>query len=380
VIPRSDSASASANMPIKQPKEPDTWQASSGKVKLTQQDIPTGILKEYKQSKHEYEDHADDPLAPEYTASTIRTFPFILHTMLSEVEDIGLSKIVSWRPHGRAFLVHNVEAFVEHVMSLYFKQTQMTSFIRQLNLYGFTRLSARKDRGAYYHPFFLRDRIDLCVKIQRMKVKGGCAPDIPMREPNLYAFPPVGTCKGNDEPGTELEEERANVKVSKVKGSKKLQSHDERTNTPVTQDIESDRISASTFAEFIPRPLPPLFDNSSVASVQLPGSAPSTSVLDIGNDRWVFHISSHRINRPGLPSPSSSQNVTDETESKSADESLSSGNANYAAENMQIASDLASDDQGEPLRSRNTACDDSQRASPFLQLLENMFEKDQVER
>ena len=79
-------------------------------------------------------------------------FPTVLHHMLEDAEKLGFDDVVSWLPHGRAFHVHQPEKFVTDVMPKYFRHTRLSSFQRQLSLYGFTRL-ARKgpDRGAYYH-------------------------------------------------------------------------------------------------------------------------------------------------------------------------------------------------------------------------------------
>ena len=47
-----------------------------------------------------------------------RNFPEKLHYMLSELENDGLSHIVSWQPHGRCFLVHKQKEFVEVILPL----------------------------------------------------------------------------------------------------------------------------------------------------------------------------------------------------------------------------------------------------------------------
>jgi hypothetical protein len=47
-----------------------------------------------------------------------RTFPVRLHFMLSELEQDGLDTIVSWQPHGRAFIVKKQEAFVARILPL----------------------------------------------------------------------------------------------------------------------------------------------------------------------------------------------------------------------------------------------------------------------
>lgn len=117
-------------------------------------------------------------------------FPEKLHLMLSTVDR---DDIVSWQPHGRCFAVHKPKEFVSEIMPVYFKQTKLTSFQRQLNLYGFCRLTSGRDRGAYYHELFLRGRPFLCKRMMRTRIKGTGikAASSPQTEPDFYQMPPV---------------------------------------------------------------------------------------------------------------------------------------------------------------------------------------------
>ena len=118
-------------------------------------------------------------------------FPEKLHKMLSNIEEDGHGHVVSWQPHGRCFLVHKPKDFVKEIMPLYFKQTKLTSFQRQLNLYGFCRLTFGQDRGGYYHELFLKDRQFLCKRMIRTRVKGTGSKCVNnhMPEPNFYKMP-----------------------------------------------------------------------------------------------------------------------------------------------------------------------------------------------
>ena len=43
-------------------------------------------------------------------------FPWRLHTMLHAAKQEFLEHIVSWQPHGRAFMVRNPSEFVERIL------------------------------------------------------------------------------------------------------------------------------------------------------------------------------------------------------------------------------------------------------------------------
>jgi len=79
--------------------------------------------------------------------STPMSFPIKLYDLLNRVEEEDLSGIISWQPHGRSFKIHNSKKFAENVMKRFFRQTKLTSFQRQLNLYNFSRISSGRDRG-----------------------------------------------------------------------------------------------------------------------------------------------------------------------------------------------------------------------------------------
>lgn len=101
----------------------------------------------------------------------------------------GDKSVVCWQPHGRAFMVHKPKEFVQQVMPHFFNQTKYASFQRQLNLYGFSRLTHGPDKGAYYHGCFVRGERNLCRGMVRQKIKGtkvrrSLAPD---EEPNFYS-------------------------------------------------------------------------------------------------------------------------------------------------------------------------------------------------
>eukprot|EP00547_Thalassionema_nitzschioides_P003045 CAMPEP_0194205706 /NCGR_PEP_ID=MMETSP0156-20130528/4930_1 /TAXON_ID=33649 /ORGANISM="Thalassionema nitzschioides, Strain L26-B" /LENGTH=280 /DNA_ID=CAMNT_0038932061 /DNA_START=59 /DNA_END=898 /DNA_ORIENTATION=- len=145
---------------------------------------------------HNYHDHKDDSessCVDTPKRSSITPFPLQLHVMLETIEEIGKVDVVSWQPHGRCFVIHDQKEFIRIVMPAFMKQSKFPSFRRQLNLYGFQRISTGPDQGGYYHELFLRGRPFLTRRMQRQCIKGTrvrCRSN-PKEEPNFYDMEPV---------------------------------------------------------------------------------------------------------------------------------------------------------------------------------------------
>jgi hypothetical protein len=148
--------------------------------------------------QHDYHDHGSEPVPSgaaaqqglEDSVMNHNAFPLKLYEMLSLVERDGFSGVVSWQPHGRCFVVHKPDKF-KTILSRYFKLSKVASFQRQLNLYGFMRLTRGLDKGGYYHELFLHGKPWLAQKIQRVKVKGTGvrAKSNPAQEPDFWSMP-----------------------------------------------------------------------------------------------------------------------------------------------------------------------------------------------
>lgn len=154
--------------------------------------------------QHNYHDHAFDVDEENSDASNITKggvsipFPLKLYRMLEHIDHVEpeLSQLISWQPHGRCFLVHRQKQFAEKVLPRFFQQKKYASFQRQLNLYGFSRITRKDaDRGSYYHELFLKNKEFLCKRINRMKIKGTGArmASNPDAEPDFYSMRPINS-------------------------------------------------------------------------------------------------------------------------------------------------------------------------------------------
>jgi hypothetical protein len=102
------------------------------------------------------------------SGKTTQTFPMILHEILSHPE---FEDIISWLPHGRAWRIVRHKAFEERVIPLFFRHGRYSSFARQVNGWGFRRITHGTDYNAYYHEMFLRGLPHICNKMRRLTSK-----------------------------------------------------------------------------------------------------------------------------------------------------------------------------------------------------------------
>jgi hypothetical protein len=132
-------------------------------------DIPLNIFEQ------ECEDYQDTSSIGGLNPAPSFSFPWKMHEILDDAEkDEGFQSIISWLPdHKDAFRVHNPADFIDLVMPKYFKQTKYKSFQRQLNIWGFCRITSGRDKGGYVHPCFIRGKPSLCRQMVRRKIKGG---------------------------------------------------------------------------------------------------------------------------------------------------------------------------------------------------------------
>jgi len=99
---------------------------------------------------------------------------YLLITYLTETEP----SVSSFSSDGTSFEIYDQSIFAQKYLPQYFKHSNYGSFVRQLNLYGFTssRLKRNNDIVVWTHEFFRQDRKDLVKEIKRTKKSKNAKP------------------------------------------------------------------------------------------------------------------------------------------------------------------------------------------------------------
>ncbi|KAI7816769.1 HSF-type DNA-binding-domain-containing protein [Gamsiella multidivaricata] len=110
---------------------------------------------------------------PSPAKANTNTFVHKLHNM---VIDKQYQHLIAWNYTGTSFIVCNIMEFSRDVLPKHFKHNNFSSFVRQLNMYGFHKVN-KSPRGhrtlaenqiwEFSHQKFLRGRQDLLDDIKR---------------------------------------------------------------------------------------------------------------------------------------------------------------------------------------------------------------------
>ncbi|KAI4385116.1 hypothetical protein MLD38_003175 [Melastoma candidum] len=92
--------------------------------------------------------------------------PFLTKTY-QLVEDPGSDEVVSWNEEGTAFVVWKTADFAKDLLPKYFKHNNFSSFVRQLNTYGFRKIVP--DKWEFANENFKRGEMGLLSLIRRRK-------------------------------------------------------------------------------------------------------------------------------------------------------------------------------------------------------------------
>ncbi|XP_034693026.1 heat stress transcription factor B-3 [Vitis riparia] len=92
--------------------------------------------------------------------------PFLLKTYML-VEDPATDGVISWNSDGTAFVVWQPAEFARDLLPTLFKHSNFSSFVRQLNTYGFRKVAT--SRWEFCNEMFRRGERELLCEIRRRK-------------------------------------------------------------------------------------------------------------------------------------------------------------------------------------------------------------------
>jgi hypothetical protein len=93
--------------------------------------------------------------------------PSFIRKAYDILEERKFPEVIDWNQEGTALVIKIPSDFCQKVLPLYFKHNNLTSFVRQLNMYNFHKRRTQNIDHVYYHDLFQRGKKHLLKEIKR---------------------------------------------------------------------------------------------------------------------------------------------------------------------------------------------------------------------
>jgi len=234
-----------------------------------------------------------DALSPLSPPLCVPNFVIKLHAILIRKD---LRSVITWMPHGRSWKIINLPEFEKKVLPQYFKQSNMKSFHRQANGWGFRRMLKGPDKGSFYNEFFLRGVPHLCKKMKRIGGAKTIEDANISHEPNLWMISTIHPL-----PET-MRQDDLNFTVLKTI-NECIEKHGPKAQMPFVHELQSAGAKPASIHSAAAGGAHPVFSTRDAASMmKSPSSSSSATAKRTSSDLSFENTNSDKYSS-SKPSP-----------------------------------------------------------------------------